>query len=177
MNLKKELIREHSKRLTVKIINYVSDDQKRFDELLRYFFSKDEIISSHAAWAMSYCGQEHPQLLKKHLPKMISNLKKKVHPAIKRNTMRVMEKIEIPEKLQGKAFEACLELITSANETIAVKAFAMGVAANICKEQVDLIPEFKMIITSQEMTDSPAIKNRIKKILLSLNKTAKAPMG
>ena len=75
MDLKEELIREHSKRQTLKIVNYVGDDQERFDELMRYFFSKDEILSSHAAWAMSYCGKAHPQLLKKHFSKIINNIR------------------------------------------------------------------------------------------------------
>ncbi len=169
MQLKEQLLAEHNKAQKDKIVAYIGNSQSRFDSLMVCFFSDDRILSSHTAWPMSYCGKVHPSILNKYINKMINHLRNNVHDAVKRNTLRVLQDIEIPKKLHAKTFTICLALI-AANEPVAAKVIAMTIVANICCQHHQLIPEFKYIVESQLEHASAGFLNRAKKELKRLEK-------
>ncbi len=114
---------------------------------------------------MSYCAIKNPQLTQSYLQRLIKNLQGDIHVAVKRNTVRVLQYIDIPEKLRGMAATVCFDLIQSGNEPVAVKAFSMTVLANICKHEPELADELKLIIEDQLPFASAGFKARAKKIL------------
>ncbi|HSU27017.1 MAG TPA: hypothetical protein VLJ68_01470, partial [Chitinophagaceae bacterium] len=92
MDLREAILEEHSKSQTNKIIAWIGDSQKRFDELVKYFLSDDKKLSQRAGWPLSYIGIAHPRLAARHIPKMIKNLRKPgLHAAVKRNTIRLLQ--------------------------------------------------------------------------------------
>ncbi|MCX6291536.1 MAG: hypothetical protein NT126_07200 [Bacteroidetes bacterium] len=169
MNLRDEILKEHSKRQTLKIVRYIDDDQNRFDELMKLFLGNEYRVTQRAAWAVSYCAEAFPFLLKKHLKKMILNLAKPVHIAVKRNTIRVLQFIDIPESLHGITVETCFKLFHDLKEPIAVRVFSMTVLANLCKHHPELANELKLSIETRMPYDSAGFCSRAKKIMKELN--------
>jgi len=98
---------------------------------------------------------------------MILNLEKPVHVAVKRNTVRIMEDLEIPEELLGLAATVCFDLLANSNEGIAVRAFSMTVLYNICKREPALKNELRALIETalEQPKPSKAILSRGTKIL------------
>ncbi len=73
MNLREQLLKEHSKANCERIVKWVGNDQLRFDELFRLFLTDDPIMAQRAAWPLSYYVIHHPELIKKHFARLIKN--------------------------------------------------------------------------------------------------------
>jgi hypothetical protein len=137
----------HSKDNTMRIVRYISDDAKKFAVLMDIFFKGEYRMTQRSAWAVNYCVQYHPALIKPYLNKCIDLLpKKEVHVAVRRNVVRLMQYVEIPERLKGKVYSHCLDLIDDLSEPAAVKVFAVTVATKIAKPEPALVKELQLIV-------------------------------
>jgi hypothetical protein len=170
MNLREEILKEHSKKQTARIIKYIGTDQKRFNELVKLFLNDEYRVVQRAAWPLSYCVIENPQLVKKHLKKIVQRLDKPgVHNAVKRNVVRLLQYIEIPGSLQGEVMNSCFKLIESPQEPVAIKTFSLTVLGNLAKYYPEIIPEIKLLIEEQLPHQTAAFRSRAKKVLRSFN--------
>lgn len=171
MNLREALDREHSKRQTMRIVEYVGDDAERFAELIGIFFEDEFRYAQRAAWALNYCVERHPGLAGPYLEKLVDLLKEKqAHNAVPRNIARMLQFVEIPENLLGKAYSHCVDLFDDEREPIAVRVFALTVATKIAKREPELINELQMIVKKHLPHASAGIRSRAREIL-----NAKAP--
>ena len=165
-DLRYELLKAHSKVQCNKVIGWVGNDQKRFDELFDFFLNGESKITHLAAWPVSYCVIAHPELIRKHWSKLINYLQKdNLHGAIKRNSMRFMQEITIPKKYHGTVMNICFRLIESQTEKVAVKVFSMTVLNNLSKQYPDILPEIKLVIEEQLPYQTAAFISRAKKII------------
>jgi hypothetical protein len=174
MDIRKALLKEHSKRQTLKIAAYAGNDSKAFAKMMKLFLGNEYRITQRASWAVTWCVIKRPELIRPWIGKLIQNLNRKdVHDAVKRNSLRVLCDVDIPEKYQGEAVETCFRLMKNKDEPIAVKVFAMSVLGNICVQQPDLSNELLPVIEEMLPYGSAAIRSRAKKILKRLEKTGK----
>lgn len=173
MDLEKEILKEHSKNQTLKIVRYIGNNPDRFSSLVHLFLNGSHIVTQRASWIVGYCVDAHPYLIEPHLNSVIKNLQKPVHDAVKRNTLRILRNIEIPKKLYGILTDLCFKFLTSHKEPVAVKVFSMAVLYRITEKEPDLKNELKVIIEDQMPFSSPAFLSRGKKILVLLNKNKK----
>lgn len=169
MNIKEEILREHSKNQAQKVAAYIGKDKKRFSELMRLFLSENYRITQRSAWALSFCVDNCPDLFNPYIEEIVLNLKKDVSVAIRRNTVRILQKVDIPDEFLGITADACFHLLASKAEPIAVKAFSMTVLANICVRVPDLKHELKILIEDQLPYGSTGFKNRGNKTLKLLS--------
>jgi hypothetical protein len=166
MKLREQLLKAQSKTNCIKIVKWVDSNQQRFDELFNLFLNDEYRVVQRAAWPVSNCVMAYPQLIKKHWGKLVKNLKKlNTHPAVKRNTIRLMQDIAIPEKYHGEIMTFCFDYIANPEEAIAVKAFALTVLENLSKLYPEILQELKTIIEDRWDYETPAFKVRAKKIL------------
>ncbi|MEJ7739002.1 MAG: hypothetical protein WKF97_16375 [Chitinophagaceae bacterium] len=166
MQLREEILKEHSKAQCTKIVEWIGDSQERFDQLFNLFLTDEYRVVQRAAWPLSYCSIAHSSLIYKHFGKLIRNLHKpSIHPAVKRNTIRLMQDLKIPEKYHGELMDICFTYIASTDEAVAVKAFALTVLQNLAKLYPDILPEIKLVIEDRWDHETPAFKSRAKKIL------------
>ena len=170
MNIRDTLLAEHSKAQSERIADYIGDSRERFAELTASFLSEDKELSRRAAWALSHCIDRHPALIKPHLEALIRNLRKDVHVAVKRNTVRVLQEVDIPERLLGEIADICFGYLADHQETVAVKVFAMSVLANICRREPDLGNELRLLIEDQLPYASAGFRSRAKRVLKELAK-------
>ena len=170
-NLREEILKEHSKAQCNKIVEWVGADQQRFDLLFDLFLRNEYRVTQRAAWPLSYCVTAHPFLVKKGLSKLISNLSNPgLHDAVKRNTVRILQQIDIPEKYHGEVMTTCFQLVESPKEAVAVKAFALTVLGNLAKSYPAILPEIKILIEEQLPNQTPAFKSRAKQLVKMIDK-------
>lgn len=168
MDIKKELLKEHSKRQTSKVVNYIGKDPQRFNLLVKMFLAGPYRVTQRAAWPLSYCVEEHPALIKPHLKSVLKMLDKKdAHDAVKRNILRFLQHIEIPKQFYGTVADRCFTLMDP-KEPIAVRVFAMTVLANIAKQEPDLQKELRIVIEDQLPFASTGFLARARKVLRGL---------
>lgn len=173
MNIKTELLREHSKSQVMKIVNFIGDDEARFAELVQLFLHSDYRINQRSAWAVGHCGILHPSLIKPYFSAFLQKLQEpNIHDAVKRNIVRIWEEVELPEEYLGEIFDVCYGYLYS-NEPYAIQAFSMTVCYRISQQIPELKQELRLTIEDllmKHQDGSPAIKSRGKKILALLKK-------
>lgn len=124
-----------------------------------------------ASWPLSYCAIEHPEFVENHFEEMISNLHaSKVSNAVKRNTLRLLQYMEIPEASHGDVMNLCFGYITSAKEAPANKAFAITILEGMSQHYPEIKDEVKIIIEDRWETETPAFRSRAKKFLQASKK-------
>lgn len=166
MNLREEILKEHSKAQCNKIVQWVGADQKRFNDLFYLFLHDEYRVVQRAAWPVSYCVMQYPSLINKHWKGLINHLKKaNLHNAVKRNGLRLMQDIKIPEKYHGEIMSLCFTFLESPREALAIKVFSMTVLGNLARIYPDIIPELTLIIEDQLPQQSAGFKSRAKKVL------------
>ncbi|MBK6935714.1 MAG: hypothetical protein IPH18_01645 [Chitinophagaceae bacterium] len=169
MNLREEILANHSQQQRDIIVNWIGGKQSRFDQLFDIFLNGDSCESQRASWPLSKAVLSHPKFIFPHFSSLLKNLLKPgIHDAIKRNSLRLMEDIEIPEKFHGEGMNICFNYATSMNEKPAIKAFSLTVLQNLMKTYPDIKHELQTIIEDQWDYESPAFKARAKKILKAI---------
>lgn len=171
MNIRAQLLVEHSKKNTDAIRSYIGQERNLVKELFDCFFSDETRVSQRAAMVISAVFDHDPHLVLPYTEELIENLlNNSQHVAIKRNTIRILQFMELPESQTSAVFNHCLENIISVKEPIAVKAFSMTVLLNICKKYPELKQEVIPILELElERNESAGVLNRGKKVLKKLN--------
>jgi hypothetical protein len=166
MNLTEALLAEHSRANCDRIVKWIGKSQERFDELFELFSNGGYRIVQVAAWPLSYAVIAHPELIAKKFPKLLKNLERPdVHNAVKRNTIRLLQDIEIPKLFHGRVMNHCFTFIADSNEKAAVKAFALTVLENLAQQYPDIRQELITTIESRLQFETPAFRSRAKKIM------------
>ena len=169
MKLREQILKEHSKANCNAIVQWIGNSQQRFDQLFDLFLKDEYRVVQRAAWPLSYAVIAHPEFIKKHFSKLLKNLDKPgIHNSVKRNTVRLMQDIQIPEKFHGQVMNTCFDFISSPDEAVAVKAFALTVLENLSKKYPEIRSELKTIIEDRWDYESAAFRARGKKILKGL---------
>lgn len=169
MELREQILKAHSKANCDKIVKWVGDSQSRFDDLFKLFIGDEYRVVQRAGWPLSYVVEIYPTFIKKHFKQLLKNLEKPgTHEAVKRNTVRLLQHVEIPKAYQGAVMNYCFDFIADPKEKAAVKAFSLTVLENLTKEYPEIKPELKQIIEDRWEYEGAAFRSRAKKILKTM---------
>lgn len=169
MNLEEQILSAHSKANTNLIVDYVGNDPEKFDALMALFFRGSYRLTQRAAWAVSGCVHHHPQLIYPHLLQFIDKLHHRdIHNSVKRNSLKVLEEIEIPSDYQGKLISLCFNFLEDRKEPVAVKVFAMSILFKLTRNEPDLQRELRILIEDQLPYASAGFKSRGTKVLKAI---------
>jgi hypothetical protein len=158
MDLKEALLKEHSKKQTQAIANFIGNSQQRFDALMDLFFNEEYRVVQRSAWVVSYCADAHPELIQKYFKPLIENLSRpNLQDPVKRNTLHVFQIIEAPDDMLGNLVDICFAFINSAKESIAIKAYSINILVNTCSKHPELKEELLPLLNELLNQDSPAI--------------------
>ena len=148
MNLKASILKEHTKDQCNKIVRWVGNDQERFNELFQLFLNGEYRVTQRAAWPLSYSAISHQYFMQKNFRKLLDYLKKPgLHNSVKRNSIRLMQAIIIPEEFEGEVMELCFTYLAEPKEAVAVKAFSLTVLEKLSKKYPEIIPELNYFRT------------------------------
>ena len=166
MDFTKALQKEHSRRQATKIADYVGDNRARFKQLVEVYLGGPYRITQRAAWPLSTCVERHPALILPHLRRILDFVERPdVHDAVKRNTMRLLQFIEIPSKYQGRVTEICFDFLQQKRTPVAVKVFSMTVLGQIAQREPGLKNELRLVIEDQLPYASPGFISRARKVM------------
>ena len=169
MNIIEELLKEHSRTQALKIAKYACTSSTHFKELMKCYMDPSYRLSQRAAWSVSWAAMQQPEMIKPYIKDLVKQIKRTdAHPAVIRNAVRVLEKIELPEKFHGDIMNACFDFISSPTTPAAIKAFSMTTLFNLSKIYPEIKQELKLMIEENWDQETPAFKSRGRKILKSL---------
>ncbi len=170
MKLREQILKEHSKANRVAIVKWVGASQERFNQLFGLFLNDEYRVVQRASWPLSYIVIAHPQLIQKHFSRLLKNLHKPgIHDSVKRNTVRLLERIRIPDRFHGQVMNICFNYIASSQEAVAIKAFSLTVLERLSHQYPEIKTELKTLIEDRWDYESAAFRSRAKKILSRLS--------
>ena len=166
MNIKEEILKEHSKEHALKIALYACESKQHFKALMQCFLANEYRLAQRAAWSVSWAAKQKPAMVKPYIKDLVAQLQRKdIHAAVIRNSVRILQDIQIPEDLHGEVMNACFNFIEQPATPIAIKAFSLTTLYNLSKIYPEILPELKLIIQERWETETPAFKSRGRKIL------------
>jgi hypothetical protein len=170
MDIKKTLEKGHSKALAIAIVSYIGSNKKQFKALVDLYLKGPYRITQRASWPLSIVAEKHPSLIVPHLKQILDFLHHPgTHDAVRRNTMRLLQFVVIPKKLQGKVVEICFQYLQDKKQAIAIRVFSMSVLCDITVGHPELQKELRILIEDELPFAKPAFISRAKKVLKKLN--------
>ncbi|MGN6647719.1 MAG: hypothetical protein ACTHJT_14450 [Cytophaga sp.] len=168
MNLKEELEKEHSLVQANRISHWAVESKANLKQLMKAFFGREKLQAQRASWSASKAHELKPQWFDTYIPELIACLEKPIHGSVRRNSLRMLQTMEVPEELQGVLIDQLFKLLMDSKTESAVKAFGMSTAYNIVVHYPELKQELKIIIEDQLPYATPSFKSRAKKIIKKL---------
>lgn len=170
MDIREALLKEHSKSQCRQIVDYIGNDKKKFAELMLLFFGDEYRVTQRAAWPLSYCVQQHPDLITPYFVRLLNIMQKPgVHHAVTRNITRLLQDLKIPKKYHGRIMTMCFDFISDANTPVAVKAFSLTILDNFSNDYPEIIPELKLLIDERWENETASFRSRARKILRKIS--------
>ena len=163
MNLRTELLREHSARHTQRLADYACSHPTALAELLQLFWYGEARERQLAADVLGWVGQRRPKWLVPHLPGLLAAAQPvpTPPPAVRRAVARLLQFVPVPEEWQALAFDTCLGMLRAPREPVAIRAYALTAAARLAGPYAELAAEVVATIENTLNTnDSAALRSR-----------------
>jgi hypothetical protein len=174
MNIKQELLKEHSKSNAERIAEYACASKEHFAELIECFLGDEKRVAQVAAYSVNKAVKLKPLLIYPFMKDVVLLLEKKnVHGSITRNAVNILELIDIPEEHHAEVMNRCFAFIENPQTDIAVKASSLTVLYNLSKIYPEIRVELKLIIEERWEFETAAFKARGRKILASIKSSTR----
>ena len=171
MDLRTEILHAQTKAQALRIVNWIETDEQKLAQVIDLFLNDTYRVIQHAAWIINLVAERHPQLVYPYLERMIVKMKEPgLPPAVRRNVVRILDGINIPEKLHGLVMENCFAFLQDPNEAVAVRVFSMSVLNALSVHYPEIKQE--LLLTIEEglsQKPSAAYRARAKAVLKKLS--------
>ena len=171
MDISNELLKYQvqSKQQALAVAECAIASDSAMEELIRCLLSDDVRLTQRAAWSVSWVAQKRTASIKPYIGLLINQLDKPLsHNAIIRNSLRILQNIEIPDVYHGQLLNVCFNFIQNRETAIAVKAFSLQVLFNLSSRYPEIKNELKLIIEENMDYESAAFRSKGKHILAKL---------
>ena len=171
MNIRAELLREHSARQTKRLATYVCAHVTHLDELIAVVLHGTYRERQLAADIVGVVGEQQPAWLVPHLEPLLATALTVPgqHPAVGRGVMRALQFVTVPEEWQARAFDICLAVLLAPTEPIATKVSSLSAAARLVGPYPELAQELEAAAHwVLDATNSPAFRSRAARELPNL---------
>lgn len=169
MTIRDEILREHSKAQAGKIADYACESSKNFQELIDCLLDNECVVAQRAAWSVSLATTKNPSLIQPYIGILVAQIQRTdVHDAVTRNSIRILEDLNIPEVFHGQVMNACFSFVETPSTAPAIKAFSLSVLYKLSLTYPEIKAELKLIIETQFNQEKPSFQSRGKRILRSL---------
>ncbi len=147
MDIRAEILKEHSKQNSEAIAAWVGVSPQRVAQLMELFLHDEYRVVQRLAQVVSKLADVHPELIAPWLPQLVRRMNEPgVHVAVKRNVVRILQSVDIPETLHGDVMNTCFDLLADPNETVAVRVFSMTVLDTLSAQYPEIRQELRVII-------------------------------
>jgi len=169
MDLKRAILKEHGRKQAHKIADYCSQSSSRFKSLVDIYLAGPYRVTQRASWPLSICAEERPELIAPHLKKLLDfTTKPGVHDAVKRNTMRLLQFIDVPKRNHAQVIDLYFSFLQQPKEAVAIRVFAMTSLSRVITDKPDLQKELRIILEDQLPYGTAAFRSRASKLIKKL---------
>lgn len=163
-NLREIISSEMSRKNTDFVKEIVLKQPALFYEVLDLVFLNEEPVSRRAIWAIDVISEAKPLLMAPYLGQLIANLPKFKHDGLKRHSLRILSRFDIPEEREVEVLEICFQFLHSDKESIAARLFALEVLYNLSEKEKDLKHELLAALEILSCEKSLGLQNHFSKL-------------
>ncbi|MDT8309429.1 MAG: hypothetical protein RQ866_07840, partial [Bacteroidales bacterium] len=118
--IKKLIGTDHSRSYTDYLVGIIMKRNELFDDVWQIFAAREEDFSRKAAWVLMHAVTQKPGLITPYLDELVEILPKLIHDGEKRNAIKIVSLVEIPERLYGMLVEICFRWLNNTHEATAI---------------------------------------------------------
>jgi len=169
--LKKEILKDRSSSHRQFLIEQINNSPDLYSHLIDYSFDKNQVLAFRASWILDNVTEKYPTIISQpsHLHKIINKVVTLSNYSVIRAIVRLLTRINIPEKYLGTIVHQCFLWLEASQTPIAVKVHCMQILLNAVKRQPELKNELQMAIQTQLPFGSKGYKARGKRIIEELD--------
>lgn len=172
MDLRAQLLKEHSRSNTERIAQFVGEDAHRFRALMNLMLANEPLVAQRAAYAVNIACEACPGLVKPYVRQLLDVLQRPVHEGVQRNSIRIMQFCDLPKNLHGRITQEMFDRIGDPRRAIAQRAFAITVGERMVRLYPELQGEFRQLLANALRTyPGPAVRSRAIKALTALDRS------
>lgn len=170
MDLYEILSKSPKEHKITQVIDYVNDIPVLFKQLVNIYIAGPYRVTHFTAHAIEGCLRTYPHLIRPHLRLLLNSMQRpEASDSEKRNTVRLLQFIEVPSQLRGKVIDVCFRFLQDRKEANAVRVFSMSVISRNTKDLPELRKELRLMIEAELPYATPAFRSRAGKVLRELN--------
>ena len=170
MDLAQQLLKEHSKKNTIVIANYIGTDISRYTALWKIMSNGKEPLPQRSGWVFYTHIDDHPEPFLFFRKKAIDLLFPNIHQAVQRAICKMLFVSPIV-KDPGLLVSKCFDLVNDPAITVAVKMYSIRILFKVGKIEPDLLPELALSLEENFLYGTAGLKNVCRKILTKIEKT------
>ena len=145
-------------------------DVDSFHALIQIVQLDEQKLSARASWVLQEMIKMNFDISPSQFAMLIDVVSTTQIDGVKRKILSSLQLIEIAEEVIGELSDYCFSILVSSKETVAVKVYAMQIAANACKKYPELTSELLTCIELGLPKNSVSFYARAKRVRKELEK-------
>ena len=142
-------------------IRYINTYQNKFEETVQLAINSESPISWRAAWILNHAVTNNDSRIKAHEAAIINILpiKKDGH---QRELLKLIQKIEVSENLEGKLFDTSVSLWEAIEKSPSLRMTAFKILVKIVTKYPEMKNEISFLLQNHYLDNlSPGIKRSL----------------
>lgn len=147
------------------VVRFINDNPKQLSGFVKLLNHENKKVASRASWIIGDIFYKNPSSTVKVETTLVHHLLTNDDEMVLRNMVRIFQVATLGEENQSAVYDRCLQLINDEKRGVAIRAFAITVAANIAMPYPELTAELGAIIQPTLANATSGYLNRAKKEL------------
>jgi len=151
------------------MISFMDTHPEYFEEAIELAIADKQQYSWRAAWLLWSCMEENDRRIQKQIGKIADVLESRDN-GHQRELLKILLKMELKEKYEGKLFNLCMDIWEQINKPPAVRVNALKLIIKIVKKHPELSHEITFLTQDQYLDSlSTGAKHSVSKIMMELS--------
>ncbi|MFZ1289632.1 MAG: hypothetical protein WAR79_06065 [Melioribacteraceae bacterium] len=147
------------------MISFLKSHPEYFDEAIELAVSDKQPYSWRSAFLLWGCMEENDLRIQKHVKSIVNSIEDK-KDGHQRELLKILSKMKINKKYEGKIFNICMNLWEQINKDPSIRITALKFIIKIAQKHPELMEEIIFLTQDHYLeTLSPGVKNSVEKLM------------
>jgi len=147
------------------MISFLKSHPEYFDEAIELAVSDKQPYSWRSAFLLWGCMEENDLRIQKHIKSIVNSIEDK-KDGHQRELLKILSKMKINKKYEGKIFNICMNLWEQINKDPSIRITALKFIIKIAQKHPELMEEIIFLTQDHYLeTLSPGVKNSVEKLM------------
>ena len=147
------------------MISYMENNPGDYAEAIELAVGDKQPYSWRAAWLLWSCMEDNDPRIQKHIPRIISSLPSK-QDGHQRELIKILFRMELPEKHEGVLFDLCMNLWEQVSKTPSVRHNALRMIIRIASKYPELHNDIGFITQEHYLQPlSPGVRRSVYRMI------------